>query len=267
MATLPSIQSVHNSMVKHAYSLKVPKKAKASEDFLCEGFHLVEEALSAGLRCRFIFGTEMAFQLEEGRTILEAAHRAKTKCFEVPSKIIAYVSDTVTPQGLLAVAAKPLPAWPERPFSKVLAVHQVQDGGNLGTLFRSAEAAGAQGILLTDGCCDPFNPKAVRASMGSLFRLPFQTGGAWGSYMEWLKQNGFHSYGLTAEGTKSLTELEVSSPQAFWVGAEGAGLPQELLAACDERISIPMAGKVESLNVGVAASLALFWAQWKRPVP
>lgn len=267
MPPQPSIQSVQNSMVKHAYSLKVPKKAKESEDFLCEGFHLIGEALQTGLRCRFIFGTEMAFKLEEGQKILEAAHRAKTKCFEVPSKIIAYVSDTVTPQGILAVVGKPQPSWPQKPFSKVLAVHQVQDAGNMGTLFRSAEAAGAQGIFLTEGCCDPFNPKVVRASMGSLFRLPFQMGGAWTSYMDWLKQNDFRSYGLAAEGTKSLTELEFSSPQAFWVGAEGAGLPEELLGACDERISIPMAGKVESLNVGVAASLALFWAQWKRSVP
>lgn len=267
MQHLSKIESVHNSMVKHAYSLKVPKKAKASEDFLCEGFHLVEEALSAGLRCRFVFGTEMAFKLEEGHTILEAAQRAKTKCFEVPSKIIAYVSDTVTPQGILAVVGKPQSAWPPKPFSRVLAVHEVQDAGNMGTLFRSAEAAGAQGILLTEGCCDPFNPKVVRASMGSLFRLPFRSGGTWDSYMGWLKENGFHSYGLTAEGTKSLTETEFYSPQAFWVGAEGAGLPTELLAACEERISIPMAGKVESLNVGVAASLALFWSHWKRPLP
>jgi RNA methyltransferase, TrmH family len=267
MPPQPSIQSVQNSMVKHAYSLKVPKKAKDSEDFLCEGFHLVREALQAGLRCRFIFGTPEAYKQEEGRKILEEAHRAKTKCFEVPSKIIAYVSDTVTPQGLLAVVGKPLVAWPGKPFSKVLAVYQVQDAGNIGTLFRSAEASGAQGILLTEGCCDPFNPKAVRASMGSLFRLPFQVGGNWNAYMDWLKQNDFRSYGLATDGTKSLTELDFLAPQAFWVGSEGAGLPEELLAACDEKINIPMAGKVESLNVGVAASLALFWARWRRPVP
>jgi RNA methyltransferase, TrmH family len=266
MPPLPSIQSVQNSMVKHAYSLKIPKKSKEAADFLCEGFHLVEEALKSGLRLRFIFATPEAWNRPEGEKIYAAAHREKVKCFEVPSKIIVYISDTVTPQGILAVAQKILPVWPEQPFTRILGLYQVQDTGNMGTIFRSAEAFGAQGLLLTEGCCDPFNPKVVRASMGSLFRVPFVQNEKWESYQAWFKEKNIHSVALAQGGKQILTEVKLLTPMAFWVGAEGSGLPTELTESCDERVSIPMAGEVESLNVAVAASLALFWGRFQDPV-
>jgi TrmH family RNA methyltransferase len=266
MHPLSLIQSVQNSMVKHAYSLKVPKKAKEADDFLCEGFHLVREAQSSGLKIRFIFATKAGWNHPDGEKIFADAQRAKTKCFEVTSKIITYLADTVTPQGMMAVVGKPLPSEPAPPFSLILGVYQVQDAGNMGTLFRSAEAFGAQALLLTEGCCDPFNLKAVRASMGSLFRVPFVSGGNWESHMDWLKKNSFHNYALTHPATNELPNVNFLTPMCVWVGTEGAGLPDALVQACDESVAIPMSGKVESLNVGVAASLALFWAGFKRPV-
>ena len=136
----------------------------------------------------------------------------------------------------------------------------------MGTLFRSAEAFGAQALLLTEGCCDPFNLKAIRASMGSLFRVPFVSAGKWESHMDWLKKNSFHNYALTHPATNELPKVNFLTPLCIWVGTEGAGLPDVLIQACDESVAIPMSGKVESLNVGVAASLALFWAGYKRPV-
>src|SRR5215469_337607 len=111
MTPLSKIESVQNSMVKHAYSLKIPKKSKDLEDFLCEGFHLVREALKSGLKSRFIFGTKEAWENLEGKEILASAQREKVKCFEVPGKIISYISDAVTPQGILAVVGKVQPQW------------------------------------------------------------------------------------------------------------------------------------------------------------
>ncbi len=266
MSTLNSIQSVQNGMVKHAYSLKIPKKSRDLEDFLCEGFHLVREALKSGLKCRFIFATKGAWDNPEGQEIQAAAQREKVRCFEVIPKIISYISDTVTPQGILAVVGKMPAQWPSEPLSRVVAVYQVQDAGNMGTLFRSAEAFGVQGILLTEGCCDPYSPKVVRASMGSLFRVPFVQNEKWEAYEDYLKQRQFHSYALAAQAAEPLTKVKFSTPVAFWVGSEGAGLPDELVRACDAAVSIPMAGQVESLNVGVAASLALFWAHFQAPL-
>jgi RNA methyltransferase, TrmH family len=263
----PSIQSAQNSMVKHAYSLKVPKKLRESEDFLCEGYHLVWEALQGQMKCRFIFANDESLKHPEGRKILETAQEKKVSVFSVSSKIISYVSDTVTPQGILAVVRKPLPAWPEKPFGTVLAVHQVQDAGNMGTLLRSAEAFGARGVFVTEDSCDLFNPKTVRASMGSILRLPFQTRENWKAYQDWFSKNGFHIYALTLHADKSLIATKFASPAAIWVGAEGSGLPDELVASCHERVGIPMEGEVESLNVGIAASLALFWVNQRAPLP
>lgn len=265
MTQLTKIESVQNSMVKHAYSLKIPKKSKGLEDFLCEGFHLVKEALKSGLKCRFIFATKEAWNHLEGKEILASAHREKVRCFEVTSKIISYVSDTVTPQGILAVVGKMAAQWPMEPFSRILAVYQVQDAGNMGTLFRSAEAFGIQSVFLTGGCCDPFNPKVVRASMGSLFRIPFIQNEKWEDCQDWLGEKSFHSYALAAQAARPLQEVQFSTPMAFWVGSEGAGLPEELLKVC-EPIRIPMAGQVESLNVGVATSIAMFWAHFQAPL-
>jgi RNA methyltransferase, TrmH family len=266
MTQLSKIESVQNSMVKHAYSLKIPKKSKELEDFLCEGFHLVREALRSGLKCRFVFATQKAWNSPEGKEILAEAHREKVRCFEAAPKIVSYVSDTVTPQGILAVVGKMPGGWPAESLTRVLGVYQVQDAGNMGTLFRSAEAFGAQALLLTEGCCDPFNPKVVRASMGSLFRVPFVQNEKWETCQDWLKQRQFHTYALAAQGSKSLREEKFLTPLAFWVGSEGAGLPDGLVKACDGAIRIPMAGQVESLNVGVAASLTLFWAHFQAPL-
>jgi TrmH family RNA methyltransferase len=263
---LPLIDSVSNSMVKHAYSLKVPKKAKETEDFLCEGFHLLQEAFASGLHARYLLGTKTAWAQEQGQAILGTARAGKVRCFEASPKVIAYASDTVTPQGILGVMQRPSLTMAHGKGSLLLALHQVQDAGNMGTLFRSAEAFGCSGILLTEGCCDPFNPKVIRSSMGSLFRLPHKVGGDWRDLMAGMKSDGYHVFALGGGSAKSIVDAELPRPLAFWAGSEGAGLPSELFPECEGVLSIPMGGKVESLNVGVAASLALFWAFNRRPL-
>jgi TrmH family RNA methyltransferase len=259
------VHSVQNSMVKHAFSLKNPKKIKDAEDFLCEGFHLVGEAFASGLNLRFIFATPEAQATDEGRKLFELSKKEKTRWIPVNSKIIAYVSDTTTPQGILAVAQKPAARWPSQPLSLILCLDRLQDAGNVGTLFRSAEAFGVQGVLLTEGCCDIFNPKVVRSSMGSIFRVPFQTSQSEESAMAWLKEQGVSSLALSGTAESLLWDLSLPKAVGLWVGSEGAGLSEDLMKACDARVKIPMQGKVESLNAGVAGSLALCVARQRLP--
>ncbi|HVM33041.1 MAG TPA: RNA methyltransferase [bacterium] len=266
MSEFSIIQSVQNSMVKHAYSLKKAKSLKESVDFLCEGFHLVEEALASGLNLRYVFATPEVEKTDAGKKLQAECRRQKTRWVLVQAKIIDYVSETATPQGILAVVEKPAARWPAPETQIVLCVDQVQDAGNVGTLLRSAEAFGAGGVLLTEGSCDVFNPKVVRSAMGALFRLPVQEKLDWQSAMEWLKANGFQSLALTSHGAPSLVGMALPQKTALWVGSEGAGLSEELMAACDAKVSIPMTGKVESLNAGVAGSLALFWVRNQKPV-
>src|ERR1700678_1318287 len=153
------VQSVQNSMVKHAYSLKVSKKLKIAEDFLCEGFNLVKEAFNSDLKRRFIFATKDGLSHTDGLEIQELAKRNKVRCSAVTPQIITYLSDTISPQGMIAVVKKIEASWPSQSQGLFLGVHQVQDAGNMGTLFRSAEAFGVKHIFLTEGCCDLFNPK------------------------------------------------------------------------------------------------------------
>ncbi len=266
MSEFSIIQSVQNSMVKHAYSLKKPKQLKDAVDFLCEGFHLVEEALASGLNLRYVFATPEVDKTEAGKKLQAECHRQKTRWVLVHPKIINYVSETATPQGILAVVEKPAVRWPAADAKILLCVDQVQDAGNLGTLFRSAAAFGAGGVLMTEGCCDVFNPKVVRSAMGALFKVPFQEKLFWPAAMDWLKQNGFQSLALTSHEAPPLVGMVLPSKTALWVGSEGAGLSEELMKACDARVSIPMTGEMESLNAGVAGSLALFWARHGKPV-
>jgi TrmH family RNA methyltransferase len=251
-------------MVKHAHSLTVPKKLRESEDFLCEGFHLVREALLSGLKIRYILVTAEAESKPEGRELMERAERDKVRWVRTLDNIIHYLSETASPQGLVAVVKKPEKRWPVEPVSLVLGVHGVQDPGNLGALLRTAEAAGVSGVILTEGCCDPFNPKAVRAAMGSLFRVPFQSEVAWKDALKWLSEKKVHSLALMPRAEQTLNQVEENAV-AFWVGAEGEGLPQELAESCDAKIRIKMKGPVESLNVGTAAALALFYQSFRTP--
>jgi TrmH family RNA methyltransferase len=267
MGEIPIITSVSNAMVKHAHSLTVPKKLKDSPDLLCEGFHLVTEAFRSGVRVRFVLATARALSGPVGAGILEAAGASRTKVFEVPDKIVGYLSETAAPQGIVAVAEKPVLKRPEALRNCGLVLYEVQDPGNVGTLMRSAEAFGAEALFLSEGTCDPFNPKVVRASMGSLFRVPFEHGVEPRGLMEWARSAGAMNAALVQGGDMGLPDIPRDRPILFWAGAEGAGLPDAIVGDCEARVRIPMAGSVESLNVGVAASLALFYKAFGRPVP
>jgi len=260
-----AVTSVQNSMVKHAHSLTVPKKLKESEDFLCEGYHLLREALESELKIRYVLSTESASRREEGRELFALAGRKKVRWVTAGEKILQYLSDQPSPQGLAAVVKKPEFQWPHETTDLVLAVHGVQDPGNLGALLRTAEAAGAGGIVLAEGCCDPFNPKSVRAAMGSLFRLPVQSGVAWRDAQAQFKAGNLQTVALMPRGSVSLAELKPER-RVYWVGAEGEGLPQDLSEACDLQARIEMKGRVESLNVSASAAIALFYKGFRGPV-
>ncbi len=267
MPAFDKITSVSNSMVKHAHALTVPKKLKEEADLLCEGFHLVAEAFRSDLRVRYVFATEKALSGQEGASIATQAQALKTRVFEVPDKIIGYLSETAAPQGIVAVVEKPVPKRPSVLRKCALALYEVQDPGNVGTLLRSAEAFGAEALFLTEGSCDPYNPKVVRASMGSLFRVPFESSVEPRELMGWARGAGAVNAALTQGEGQDLTGIPLDRPVLFWAGAEGRGIPRVLADECELKVHIPMAGPVESLNVGVAASLALFYKGIGRPVP
>lgn len=247
------IRSRDNPALKRAGAVQAGRDAGA---ILLEGERLVAEARAARLAFEAVLvGEERAELARE----LEAAGLPVRR---VDERLLARVSDLVTSPGVLAVCAKPRsPALEDLALAGdalALAVSGLSEPGNLGALARSAEAAGASFLALVAGGVSPWNPKALRGSMGSLLRLPVVQFAHAREASQALARSGFRQVTAATRGGERPARFDWSGRVALWIGAESGALPEE--ASAFERLTIPMAGQVESLNVAVAASLLLFAA-------
>jgi TrmH family RNA methyltransferase len=182
--------------------------------------------------------------------------RLQVQSHLISAKLMRQISDMDTPPGILGIAKKPAVA--KTTFQR-LAVFliSIRDPGNFGAILRSTEATGCEIIYYSSDCADPFQPKTVRSSMGSVFRAPLLEIKDPKSFLIQQKGNAIHVCGLVVHNGKSLFEWKPEAPILFCIGSESHGLPQDLYLT--EKISIPMQGKVESLNAAVTASLCLYW--------
>ncbi len=255
---LRPIEGRHNALVKQLR--KAFSHGDLTDDGHCaiEGMRIMEEGIRSGLRFRAVFFDESALARAE-RLLPQLAAYVETLL--LPNKLFATAVPSDSPQGVAALVRCPVftvdDVLAKSSAGPVLVIAGVQDPGNLGTILRSAEAFGAAGVLLGEGTVAPFNSKAVRASAGSVFRLPI----AKVKLAEILPQ--MRSQGLRLVATSShkgtpAYEAKLSGPLAIFIGSEGAGLPRDLLAGMDETLAIPHSEHVESLNAGVAASIVLY---------
>ena len=177
------------------------------------------------------------------------------------------ISDTRTPQGVLAAVRMETRTEDEvlsDPRGVYIFLERLQDPGNLGTIVRTAEAAGASGILMSPDCCDVYNPKVVRSTMGSVFRVPFAVSEDLTASAEKVKRMGGHVYAAHLKGSVSYTVPDYRELSVFLIGNEAEGLTEALASASDQRIRIPMSGQVESLNASLAAAVLLYEADRQR---
>lgn len=177
------------------------------------------------------------------------------------------ISDTKTPQGILAAVRMKTLKEEEvlsDPGGIYLFLERIRDPGNLGTMVRTAEAARASGILMSPDCCDIYNPKVVRATMGSVFRVPFAVSPDLGAAAEKLRAGGGRVYAAHLHGSVPYTQPDYRGTSAFLIGNEAEGLTEELARKADRRIRIPMGGQVESLNASLAAAVLLYEADRQR---
>jgi TrmH family RNA methyltransferase len=225
-----------------------------------EGVKLVEEALRSSQRLTNVFFSESARPLAEK---LLPQLNARTETHILPNALFNSIVPSDSPQGvaaLIKVRGSSAAQILERSQSGPIVVAAgLQDPGNLGTLFRSAEAFGAAGIFLTEGTVSPYNSKVLRGSAGSIFRLPFLPIAS-GELIALLRQHGVRLLATSAHKGTPLPEADWTLPLAIFIGNEGAGLPRDLLHQMQESITIPQAAQVESLNAGVAASIVLYEA-------
>ena len=246
-----------------------PKERLEANAFVIEGVRLIEEAVSAGWKIQFALYSDGLS--ERGRDLINvlAAHRVDVE--EVAGDLLQKVSETETPQGILAVLEFSHPSIPKA-MNFILIPDQIRDPGNLGTLLRTAAATGVQAVFLPPETTDAFAPKVLRAGMGAHFRLPIHSL-TWDAIREYLSASPLAQSGNnhSAEVThpllpvyladmdgQSCWETDLGKPLAVIVGGEAEGASDEARKLATQKISIPMSGKVESLNAGVAGSVLMF---------
>ncbi len=188
--------------------------------------------------------------------LVEDFERSGVEVRETPGRVLAELSDTVTPQGVLAVARIPDRDWHDLDPARILLLDAVQDPGNLGTLVRTAEAMAMGGVVCMAGTVDPWSGKAVRAAAGSSFRLPILTA-SWSDTRRHLAAEDVSLWAADPRGTPFRRADPVQSRTALCLGNEGSGVSEPVLEAASHRVALPLAGRVESLNVSVAGAILM----------
>jgi TrmH family RNA methyltransferase len=247
------ITSAHNPRLKLVRALMGrAKERRTAGAFVAEGVRLVEDALAAGWPFRFALYSEALS--ERGKALVEALIAKGIDVESVPPELLQSVSETETPQGVLAVLSldpRPAPAKP----GFILVPDQVRDPGNLGTLLRTAAAAGVDEVLVPPETADPWAPKVVRAGMGAHFRLTV-TGAGWDSIRA--RVDGLSVYLADMAGEQTCWQADFRGPLTLIVGGEADGASPEARALATAGIHIPMPGGMESLNAGVAGAILMF---------
>ncbi|MGD6774267.1 TrmH family RNA methyltransferase [Sutcliffiella horikoshii] len=246
------IESVKNNKVKQWKKLQKKKEREQSGTFIIEGFHLVEEALKVdNLVDEVIISEDRSIPSEWDLNHVELI-------YAVPN-VLKEISETETPQGVVAICR--IPEKSEhliQPNQKILLLDNVQDPGNVGTMIRTADAAGMDMVILGEGCADLYSSKVIRSTQGSIFHLPIARGNL-KSYIKECKEQQTPVYGTSLQNGVPYQEVQPSESFALILGNEGKGMTQEHLDMTDQNLYIPIHGQSESLNVGVAAGILMYY--------
>ncbi len=256
------ITSRGNARLKEIRQLKQTKFRTREGKYFVEGVRLVEEALGHTGQVRTMVYSPRLEKNPRGASLLSTARNIlpHAEWLYVSDEVMGMVCDTHSHQGILAVLEKRGYLLDEiwKREGLILLLHMLQDPGNLGTIFRAAEAGGAAGLILSRGSTDPYSPKVARASMGSLFRVPFLMDQDLTECLQKLRLRGFRLWAAAVQSELSFWEVDFSVRSAVLLGQEGAGLPKDLMEATDGVFTIPMTAGVDSLNVALAAGMVVY---------
>jgi len=271
---LRRVEGRHNPHVRELRQAFSRGELTPDGDCAVEGIRIIEDAIRSGSRLSAIFFRESS--LEKATRLLPQIG-AQVETLLLPDRLFDSSVASETPQGVAAlVRVKPFQISHLRerlPVGPIVVLAGIQDPGNVGTILRSAEAFGSAGAIFGEGTVSPFNSKAVRASAGSLFRLPLVHGNGrtgavkLGELAHQLRSDGVRLVATSSHKGTPLEQADLAGHCALFFGNEGGGLPRDLIAEMDEIVSIPHAAQVESLNAGVAASIVLYRASTGRQPP
>lgn len=260
------ITSRDNSLLRQARAVR---DGKVDEMIFVEGLRLCGEALRSKLELDAVIASEELVRKEKGAAAFAELSQAAKRVGTVSEKLLESISYTKTPQGIVVLAQRP-EASEQRlaasltKNSLLVVLHQLNNPVNVGAILRTAEAAGATGIITTKNTSDPFSPKSLRGAMGSAFRLPIWRNTDFAEVVAWCRKKKVELVGTAASATMKHTDFDWNRANALVLGPESTGLSEEELRATDQTVSIPMQGEVESLNVSVAAGILLYEAARQR---
>ena len=258
LVQMQPITSKENPKLKAAAKLLQSKKARQNAgEFLAEGYRLCADALRSGLVPRQVFVTQQTLQKYDCIELLEAAKET----YLIEPSLAGRLSDTQTPQGIFCVF--PILDNSDRlatiKKNRVVVLSSLQDPGNIGTIIRTAEAFGLDLIVMSSDCPDLYSPKTLRATMGGVFRMPILVTDDLTGEIGCLRNQVVAVYAAALhEQSTPITKVNFAHPSAIVIGNEGNGLTDEVIEACTQPVIIPMAGRAESLNAAVAATVAMW---------
>ena len=260
--SLPQISSKENSIIKDTRALRQKKERDEQNRFFVEGLRLCEEAAAADFRCCHALISEAFANGERAEGLLRSLLAAAVPVYLVPDNIIEYCADTQTPQGIIMVMEKkPASALSELAAKEfIMMLDAVRDPGNLGTVLRTARAAGADAVVLLTETVDQYNPKTLRASMGASFASCLMIIEAEDdeAVFRILAANNIKIYAAAAGGENIYGDIDLKSPLAWVLGSEADGVKEYWRAKADKIVSLPMPGGGESLNISAAAAVIAY---------
>lgn len=260
MSAFKPITSRENSLIKLVSFLQTSaKKRRESGLFVLEGLRICLDAMENSIRFDKLIVSDTA-AIKYGDTVNYFASNSD-ECFKIPDSLFCKISDTKSPQGIIAVCKITERKSSEiNPRGRYAALENVADPANLGAVSRTAEALGADGLILSSDGCDPYSPKALRASMGTLLRVPVFV---LENFAKDLKSSGLKSYACVVDkNAESINKQEFMDGSVVIIGNEANGITEETKAAADKKVTIPMSGRAESLNAAAAAAIAV-WEMMK----
>lgn len=258
------INSTSNKQVKNLIQLQTKAKARKEQGlFVTEGIKMYREV--PGERLVKTYVSESFYAQEEHRRLLKGVPEEAVEI--LADHVFEAAADTKTPQGILCLVKQKeydLGEILKGEAPLLLLLEDIQDPGNLGTIFRTAEGAGVNGIIMSSQTADIYNPKTIRSTMGSLYRMPFLRVKTFGPVMEELKKRQIYTYAAHLKGSTDYAVQDYRKGTAFMIGNEGNGLSEEMTGQADILIKIPMEGNLESLNAAIAAAILMYEARRQR---
>jgi RNA methyltransferase, TrmH family len=255
------ITSAANPLVKRVRALADRKHRRRESAYVVQGLQPVWQAVEAGAEIDTLIVAPDLLRHVGAAAMVSAQEAAGVRVARLSGELFGRIADRDGPSGLAAIVQAAPAALGDLAVandSLFAALHCAGNPGNVGTIVRTASAAGAGGVILIGPSADPYDPAAVKASMGAIFTVPVVTASSAGEFLDWAGAGGVTVAATTARGSVSCWDAELPLPLAVLLGSEGAGLPDDLLSAAGLRVAIPMTGTAESLNLSVAAAILMY---------